>query len=111
MQQQKDHQAQVQVQYAQTQVQYAQAQAATLAGQQQMNELLGSPLSRILVNSAMTCMPVASTFVGPLPNAVSDTSLLLSMADSDMSVQPCSSSTSLSKPPLTTEVQIRSSCH
>ena len=71
-----------------------------------MNELLGSPLSRILVNSAMTCMTVASTFVEPLPNAVSDTSLLLSMADSDMSVQPCSSSTSLSKPPLTTEVQM-----
>ena len=29
---------------------------------------------------------------------------VLSMADSDMSVQPCSSSTFLSKPPLTTEV-------
>jgi hypothetical protein len=60
MQQQKDFFVQAQAQAAAQ----AQAQAAaTLTGQQQLSELLGSPLPRILVNSAVPSIPVASQFV------------------------------------------------
>ena len=113
MQQQKDFFVQSQVQAAaqaqatQAQAQAAQAQAAaTLAGQQQLSELLGSPLPRILVNSAVPSTPVANQVVVHSSSDVCDTPVLLPMAvlDSAMSLQPCSSSNFLSKPPLTTEV-------
>ncbi len=47
MQQQKEF-------FVQSQAQAAQQAAATLAGQQQLSELMGSSLPRILVNSAVT---------------------------------------------------------
>ena len=81
-----------------------------VAGQQQLSELLGSPLPRILVNSAVPSIPVANQFVVNSSNDVCDTPVLLPMAVLDsatctcMSLQPCSSSNFLSKPPLTTEV-------
>ena len=58
--------------------------------------------------SAVTCLPVTSTFVENVSNVVRDTPVLLSMVvpDSVMSLQPCSSSTSLFKPSLTTAVPI-----
>jgi len=109
MQQQKDFFVQAQVQavaQAQAQSVATQAQAAaTLAGQQQLSELLGSPLPRILVNSAVTSIPVSSQFVVKSSNDVCDTPVLsMAVLDSAMSLQPCSSSNFLSKPPLTTEV-------
>ncbi len=79
--------------------------AATLAGQQQLSELMGSSLPRILVNSVVTSIPVAPQFVVNLSNDVFDTPVYLPMAvlESAMSLQPCSSSNFLSKLPLTTE--------
>ena len=104
MQQQTDFQAQAAAAAATTLAAQQQAQqqaaATTLAVQQQMREL---------VNSAVTCLPVTSTFVGNVSNVVRDTPVLLSMVvpDSVMSLQPpCSSSTSLFKPSLTTAVPI-----
>ena len=67
---------------------------------------MGSSLPRILVNSVVTSIPVAPQFVVNSSNDVCDTCTpgLLPIADSAMSLQPCSSSNFLSKLPLTTEV-------
>ena len=45
-----------------------------------MSELLGSPLPRILVNSAVPSIPVASQFVVNSSTDVCDTPVLSSMA-------------------------------
>ena len=82
MQQQKDF-------FVQSQAQAAQQAAATLAGQQQLSELMGTSLPRILVNSDVTSIPVAHQFVVTSSNDVCDTCtpglLPIAVLDSTMS--------------------------
>ena len=84
MQQQKDFFVQSQAQAAAQAQATAQAQAvaqaqaqaqaaATLAGQQQLSELMGTSLPRILVNSDVTSIPVAHQFVVNSSDDVCDT--------------------------------------